>query len=102
MQRRNERGPYLQTLPPGSGNLMKRPPPFRKIALSEIDHDEEHGQLDVPSLPTTKLSSRLANRGAAARPDFALTPQDYQQIDDQIEEDLDLSNMSTVNLMQLS
>lgn len=101
MQRRDEQRSYSPALP-GSGNVTKRPSPFHKIALAEIPPEEEDHQLDVTVRPTTKLSSLFASRNDSWRPDFALTQEDYQHIDEQIEDDLDLGNMSTVNLMELS
>jgi uncharacterized protein (TIRG00374 family) len=98
---REKQGAYVPTLPT-SGGLIKHPFPFLEEDLTETRHnDEEHNPLDVAARPTTKLSFFSSGRTTEGR-DFALTPQDYQEIDDEIEDDLNLSNMSTVHLMQLS
>lgn len=98
---REKQGAYSPTLPV-SGKLIKHPFPFFEEELANINHDDgEHDHLDVAARPTTKLSF-FSSRRTTEGHDFALTPQDYQEIDDEIEDDLDLSNMSTVHLMQLS
>lgn len=94
---RDEQATYSPALPTG-GRLIKRPFPFHKIELAEIDQDHP---LDLPVRPTTRVSL-LEGRGITRERDFSLSPEDYQVIDEQIADDLDLSNMSTVHLMQLS
>ncbi len=98
---REEQGAYVPTLPV-SGKLIKHPFPFLEDELTNINHDDdEPDHLDVAARPTTRLSLFTSGRTTEGH-DFALTPQDYQEIDEEIEDDLDLSNMSTVHLMQLS
>ncbi len=94
---RDEQATYSPTLPSG-GRASKRSFPFHKIELAEMVHDHP---LDLSVRPTTRLSL-LEGRGIAKERDFSLSPEDYQVIDEKIEEDLDLSSMSTVHLMQLS
>ena len=83
--------------PPFSrGNLLKRPQPFHlwnETGKSESLNRQDSQELDITKLPTRK------------QPRVTLTPEDllpFEQLDEQLTADLDLSSIGTMKLMQLS
>jgi uncharacterized protein (TIRG00374 family) len=68
-------------------------------------HDHtEHTEEDVANQPTTRLPRMFSDPQAFrnGRSGITLSPEDYRHIDDELDVSLDMSNMSTVQLMQLS
>src|SRR5436305_2672042 len=101
--KQNERTSLLAAK--SAGGLIKRPLPFLDHEAQETERtSDEHNQLDVAALPTRHLGpiSLYESTHRKRIAPISLTPYDYQQIDEEIEDSVDLSRMSTVQLMQLS
>ncbi len=85
--------------------LIRNPAPFSDETLARIDTVRAgHDERDITRQPTRRLSlfadPETLNQYRAAI--TSLTPDDYQQIDDELDDAFDLSNINTVQLMQLS
>ncbi len=85
--------------------LIRNPAPFSDETLARIDTVRAgHDERDITRQPTRRLSlfadPEALNQHRAAITN--LTPDDYQQIDDELDDAFNLSNVNTVQLMQLS
>ncbi|HEY4389228.1 MAG TPA: lysylphosphatidylglycerol synthase transmembrane domain-containing protein [Ktedonobacteraceae bacterium] len=84
--------------------LVKHHPPSFDEPFRERSYGSTgHAEVDIAKLPTKRLplfsdpDALRKNRAA-----LTLSPEDYRQIDDQLDDNFDLSNINTVQLMHLT
>jgi uncharacterized protein (TIRG00374 family) len=82
--------------------LIKHPSPSFDESFS---HDGNgHTEADITNQPTKRLPRVLPDPQMLknSKTGITLTPDDYRQIDDQLDDSLNMSNINTLQLMQLS